>query len=136
MNELQSSYMNARTKIKAQGDVQPSRPVTPSSYLRRHDVEKWLQRQSKGPNETKAGQSSLALMDLVEKSVGGNNVVSKQNYIVGIYEIVVSFLQYFICCMRVNMVMGYISFFHLFNSVRDLVFLISQSAHVLLAINC
>ncbi|KAK8354631.1 hypothetical protein V6Z12_A05G233300 [Gossypium hirsutum] len=89
LNELQSSYMNARTKIKAQDDVQPSRPVTPSSYLRRHDVEKWLQRQSKGPNETKAGQSSLALMDLVEKSAGGNNVVSKQNYIVGIYEIVV-----------------------------------------------
>ncbi|KAG4147412.1 hypothetical protein ERO13_D05G221000v2 [Gossypium hirsutum] len=79
LNELQSSYMNARTKIKAQDDVQPSRPVTPSSYLRRHD----------GPNETKAGQSSLALMDLVEKSAGGNNVVSKQNYIVGIYEIVV-----------------------------------------------
>ncbi|KAK8257063.1 hypothetical protein V6Z11_D05G232000 [Gossypium hirsutum] len=69
LNELQSSYMNARTKIKAQDD--------------------WLQRQSKGPNETKAGQSSLALMDLVEKSAGGNNVVSKQNYIVGIYEIVV-----------------------------------------------
>ncbi|TYJ35370.1 hypothetical protein E1A91_A05G232500v1 [Gossypium mustelinum] len=89
LNELQSSYMNARTKIKAQDDVQPSRPVTPSSYLRRHDVEKWLQRQSKGPNETKAGQSSLALMDLVEKSAGGNNVVSMQNYIVGIYEIVV-----------------------------------------------
>ncbi|MBA0595641.1 hypothetical protein Gorai_012504 [Gossypium raimondii] len=89
LNELQSSYMNARTKIKAQDDVQPSRPVTPSSYLRRHDVEKWLQRQSKGPNETKAGQSSLALMDLVEKSAGGNNAVSKQNYIVGIYEIVV-----------------------------------------------
>ncbi|TYH72226.1 hypothetical protein ES332_D05G239900v1 [Gossypium tomentosum] len=39
LNELQSSYMNARTKIKAQDDVQPSRPVTPSSYLRRHDVE-------------------------------------------------------------------------------------------------
>ncbi|MBA0566033.1 hypothetical protein Golob_010883, partial [Gossypium lobatum] len=89
LNELQSSYMNARTKIKAQDGVQPSRPVTPSSYLRRHEVEKWLQRQSKGPNETKAGQSSLALMDLVEKSAGGNNVVSKKNYIVGIYEIVV-----------------------------------------------
>ncbi|KAK8580431.1 hypothetical protein V6N13_143528 [Hibiscus sabdariffa] len=88
LNELQSSYMNARTKTKAQDDIQSSRCVTPSSYLRRHDVEKWLQRQSKG-HENKAGQSSSTFMDLVEKSVGGKNLVSKQNYTVGYHEIVV-----------------------------------------------
>ncbi|XP_039049997.1 alpha-glucan water dikinase 2 [Hibiscus syriacus] len=88
LNELQSSYMNARTERKIQDDRQPSRSVTPSSYLRRHDVDKWLQRQSKG-HENKTGQSSSTFMDLVEKSVGGNNVVSKQNHTVGYYEIVV-----------------------------------------------
>ncbi|XVE60631.1 hypothetical protein DITRI_Ditri05aG0143200 [Diplodiscus trichospermus] len=88
LNELQCSYINASTKTKAQNYKETSSCGTPSSYHRRHDVEKWLQRQSKGP-ENKTGQSSSTLMDLVEKSVGGNNVVSQQNYFTGIYEIVV-----------------------------------------------
>ncbi|XWS25405.1 hypothetical protein CRYUN_Cryun27aG0065400 [Craigia yunnanensis] len=88
LNELQCSYMNASRKTKARDDTETSRCGTPSSYHRRHDVEKWLQRQSKG-HENKTGQSSSTLMDLVEKSIGGNNVVSKQNYFIGIYEIVV-----------------------------------------------
>ena len=94
MNESQCSYMNASRKTKAQDDTETSRCGTPSSYNRRHDVEKWLQRQSKG-HENKTGQSSSTLMDLVEKSVGGNNVVSQQNYFIGIYEIVVSLLAIF-----------------------------------------
>ncbi|XVF36561.1 hypothetical protein REPUB_Repub19eG0068200 [Reevesia pubescens] len=88
LNELQCSYMNASTKTKVRDDMEPSRCGTQSSYHRRHDVEKWLQRQSKG-HENNTGRSSSTLMDLVEKSVGGNNVVSLQNYFVGNYEIVV-----------------------------------------------
>lgn len=89
MNELQCSYMKASTKPKAQDDSKTSRCGTPSSYHKRHDVEKWLQKQSKG-HENKTSQSSSTLMDLVEKSVGGDNVVSRKNYFIGIYEIVVS----------------------------------------------
>ncbi|OMO57553.1 Pyruvate phosphate dikinase, PEP/pyruvate-binding protein [Corchorus olitorius] len=85
LNELQHLYTNASTKTKSQHDVEPSRYGTPSSYHRRHDVEKWLQR----GQDNRTGQPSSTLMDLVEKSVGGNNVVSRQHYRVGNCDIVV-----------------------------------------------
>ncbi|XVF64923.1 hypothetical protein PTKIN_Ptkin09bG0205500 [Pterospermum kingtungense] len=88
LNELRCSYTNTSAKPKAQDDSKASKSGTPSSYHRRHDVEKWLQRQSKR-HENKTGQSSSTLMDLVEKSIGGNNVVARKNYFIGIYEIVV-----------------------------------------------
>ncbi|KAK6277708.1 hypothetical protein POUND7_018031 [Theobroma cacao] len=88
LNELQYGYMNASTKTKAQGGVEPSRCETPSSYHRRHDVEKWLQKCSKG-QKNRTGQPSSSLTNLVEKSIGGNNVVSQQNFCVGNNEIVV-----------------------------------------------
>ncbi|XP_021284061.1 alpha-glucan water dikinase 2 isoform X3 [Herrania umbratica] len=88
LNELQLGYMNASTKSKAQVGVEPSRCETPSSYRRRHDVEKWLQRCSK-EHKNMTGPPSSSLTNLVEKSIGGNNVVSQQNFCVGNNEIVV-----------------------------------------------
>lgn len=64
----------------------------PFFYCRRHDVERWLQTQSKTSSKGTNFQS-LALVDLVENFVGGDNVTSRQSYQIGNHEIVVSIVE-------------------------------------------
>lgn len=65
----------------------------PYSYKRKHNVEQWLQKHSTAPAKN-ANMPNSALMDLVEKSMGGDNVVSRITYQIGNYDIVVSFLLF------------------------------------------
>ncbi|KAJ0085761.1 hypothetical protein Patl1_08693 [Pistacia atlantica] len=85
-NELQSSCMTTCTKTVSDSREQFRYEVPPSS-CRRLDVEKWLQKHSDG--HAKSSTKSSTFADLVEKSVGGDNVISQENYLCGNYEIVV-----------------------------------------------
>lgn len=74
-------------------------------YKRKHNVEQWLQKHSTGSAKN-ASMPNSALMDLVDKSMGGDDVVSRISYHVGNYEIVVSFLLYhYFTSKRINSVM-------------------------------
>ena len=70
--------------------VKKEEPPIQTSYSlrRRHDVQKWLHKYPK--EEGKSPMISSSLMDVVESSVGGENVILRQSYHVGNYEIVVS----------------------------------------------
>lgn len=88
LSELENIYMKVNTKSMTQDrGLANATSGAPSSYCRRHDVLKWLQKHSEGKNTS---LSSLTLMNLVEKSMGGNNVFSRQIYSIGNYEVVVS----------------------------------------------
>ncbi|WOH14790.1 hypothetical protein DCAR_0934313 [Daucus carota subsp. sativus] len=69
--------------------VKKEEPPIQTSYSlrRRHDVQKWLHKYPK--EEGKSPMISSSLMDVVESSVGGENVILRQSYHVGNYEIVV-----------------------------------------------
>ncbi|KAA8528379.1 hypothetical protein F0562_035734 [Nyssa sinensis] len=87
LDELQSSSQTARTNMMAIKREQSS-SQTPYSYSRRHDVGQWLQKCSKGH----AKDTTLpltALMDNMEKYMGGDNVILQQSHHVGNYDIVV-----------------------------------------------
>lgn len=85
LNELQSSlYSSNGTVAKNKGQLESRMQ---HSYKRRHNVEQWLHR----PKATTCVTSS-ALMDLVEKSMGGGDVVLRQTYRAGNCEVVVGFL--------------------------------------------
>lgn len=90
LNELRSTYLSANTRSLAT-DREEIRSHMPHSYQRRHNVDQWLQKHSAGHAKSTRLLSS-SLLNLVEKSMGGDNVVSQQCYHVGNYEIVVSFL--------------------------------------------
>ncbi|KAJ4701488.1 Alpha-glucan water dikinase [Melia azedarach] len=66
---------------------EPFRHEVPPYACKRRDVGKWLQKQSKGCAKSTTVPSSF--MDLVGKSMGADNVISRQNYHMGICEIVV-----------------------------------------------
>jgi alpha-glucan,water dikinase len=88
LNELQSSYLTASTRFTT-NDREEFRSRIPYSYRRRHNVEQWLQKHSEGHTRV----LSSALLDLVEKTMGGDIVVSRKSYHVGNHEIAVSFLM-------------------------------------------
>lgn len=88
-NELQPSLSSSNVTKAENKEQLRSRMLY--SYKRRHNVEKWLHKGSRGLKTSTCWPSS-ALMDLVEKSMGGDDMVLKQNYHIGNYEIVVSFL--------------------------------------------
>lgn len=90
LNELQSSCMTTSTKTVSDSGEQFRYEVPPSS-CRRLDVEKLLQKHSEGHAKSSTIPSST-FVDLVEKSVGGDNVISLENYLCGNCEIVVSIL--------------------------------------------
>lgn len=69
---------------------EPFRHEVPPYACKRRDVGKWLQKQSKGCAKSTTVPSSF--MDLVGKSMGADNVISRQNYHMGICEIVVSII--------------------------------------------
>lgn len=90
LNELQSSYLTAGASTRfTTNDREEFRSCIPYSCRRRHNVEQWLQKHSEGHVRVQ----SSALLDLIEKSMGGDIVVSWQSYHVGNYEIAVSFLM-------------------------------------------
>ncbi|KAF2323959.1 hypothetical protein GH714_004747 [Hevea brasiliensis] len=87
LNELQSSCMSTSTKTLTDNRGQ-SRCALPPSYRRRHDVDQWLHKHSVGHAKS-TNMPFSALMDLVERTNGGDKVISRQSYHVGNYEIVV-----------------------------------------------
>ncbi|KAK1400804.1 Alpha-glucan water dikinase 2 [Heracleum sosnowskyi] len=60
---------------------------TSYSLRRRHDIQKWLHKSSQ--DEGKKPTPSLSLIDVIENSVGGENVILRQSYDVCNYKIVV-----------------------------------------------
>lgn len=85
LNELQSSLYSGNGTVAENKEQLKSRMQ--HSYKRRRNVEQWLHRQKASTCVT-----SSALMDLVEKSMGGGDVVLRQTYRVGNCEVVVGFL--------------------------------------------
>lgn len=66
-------------------------PIQASYFLRRrHDVQKWLHKYSE--EEGKKPTTSFSLVDVVENSVGGENVILRQSYHVWNYEIMVKLI--------------------------------------------
>ncbi|KAJ9187005.1 hypothetical protein P3X46_002505 [Hevea brasiliensis] len=86
LNELQSSCMSTSTKTLTDNRGH-SRCALPPSYRRRHDVDQWLHKHSVGHAKS-TNMPFSALMDLVERTNGGDKVISRQSYHVGNYEIV------------------------------------------------
>ncbi|KAH9746640.1 alpha-glucan water dikinase 2 [Citrus sinensis] len=86
LKDLQSSHMTDSTKPVFKNKEQ-IRYGVPSYPCRRHDVEKWLQKNYKGHVKTTTLPSS-SFVALVENSLGADNVISRQSYHMG-HEIVV-----------------------------------------------
>ncbi|KAH9794979.1 alpha-glucan water dikinase 2 [Citrus sinensis] len=78
LKDLQSSHMTASTKPVFKNKEQ-IRYGVPSYPCRRHDVEKWLQKNYKGHVKTNTLPSS-SFVALVENSLGADNVISRQSY--------------------------------------------------------
>ncbi|KAB1200279.1 Alpha-glucan water dikinase 2 [Morella rubra] len=87
LNELQKIYLTASTRSMP-NDREEVMSHLPHSNQRRLNVEHWLQKHSEGHAKSTRVLSS-ALLDLVERSMGGDNVVSCQSYHIGNDEIVV-----------------------------------------------
>lgn len=90
LDELQNSRQIAGTNRPALSREHLS-SQKPYSCRRRHDIEQWTNKYTKG-NTKKTNLPSSALLDCVEKSIGGDDVILQQTYNVGSYEIVVSSL--------------------------------------------
>lgn len=86
LNELHSSFSTSSTKRVVDNREQLKSGMT-YSYKWKHNVDQWLQNHTTGPAKTTMTNS--ALMDLVDKSMGGDDVVSRRSYHVGNYEVVV-----------------------------------------------
>ena len=89
LNELQGSLSYSNRTMADNKEKLTSR--MPHSYKRRHNVEQWLQKHVRAL-KTSTCMTSSALMDLVEKSMGGGDVVLRQTYRIGNCEVVISFL--------------------------------------------
>lgn len=101
LNELHSSFSTSSTKRVVDNREQLKSGMT-YSYKWKHNVDQWLQNHTTGPAKTTMTNS--ALMDLVDKSMGGDDVVSRRSYHVGNYEVVVSFfyLKSLLMSRRIN----------------------------------
>ncbi|KAF7137206.1 hypothetical protein RHSIM_Rhsim07G0213400 [Rhododendron simsii] len=86
--ELQNSRQIAGTNRPAlsRGHLSSQKPYSCRS---RQDIEQWTNKYTKG-NTKNTNLPSSALLDRVEKSIGGDDVILQQTYNVGSYEIVVS----------------------------------------------
>lgn len=89
LNDLCSSFPTSSTKRVADNREQPRSAY---SFKRKHNVEQWLQKHIAGP--AKNTVTSSALMNLVDKYMGGDDVVSRKSYHAGNYEVVVSFFYF------------------------------------------
>lgn len=87
LNDLQSSCITTCAKTVSDSREQFRYEVPPSS-CRRPNVEMWLPKLSEGHAKSSTVPVST-FSDLVEKFVGGNSVISRQNYLCGNYEIAV-----------------------------------------------
>ncbi|KAK3231095.1 hypothetical protein Dsin_002976 [Dipteronia sinensis] len=87
LKELQSSHITTST-TSVPNNREKLQYGVPSFHCRRHDVQKWLQKRSKAQSKCTTLPSST-LVDLVENFVGGDNVISRQSYLIGNHEIVV-----------------------------------------------
>lgn len=90
LDELQNSRQIAGTNRPALSREHLS-SQKPYSCRRRHDIEQWTNKYTKGHMKN-TNLPSSALLDRVEKSIGGDDVILQQTYNVGSYEIVVSSL--------------------------------------------
>lgn len=93
LNELQGGFCTAsNAMVVSNKEKQGSQ--TPHSFHRRHNVGKWLHKYSK--EDAKKSTSTLsALIDVVEKSMGRDSVILRQNYHVGNFEIMVGCYAFF-----------------------------------------
>ncbi|KAI8548466.1 hypothetical protein RHMOL_Rhmol07G0275800 [Rhododendron molle] len=87
LDELQNSRQIAGTNrpVLSREHLSSQKPY---SCRRRHDIEQWTNKYTKG-NTKNTNLPSSALLDRVEKSIGGDDVILQQTYNVGSYEIVV-----------------------------------------------
>lgn len=91
LNELHSSFSTSSTKRVVDNREQLRSGMT-YSYKQKHNVDQWLQNHTAAP--AKNTMPNSALMDLVDKSMWGDDVVSRRSYHVGNYEVVVSFFYF------------------------------------------
>ncbi|XP_058221944.1 alpha-glucan water dikinase 2 isoform X3 [Rhododendron vialii] len=87
LDELQNSRQIAGTNRPALSREHLS-SQKPYSCRRRHDIEQWTNKYTKGHMKN-TNLPSSALLDRVEKSIGGDDVILQQTYNVGSYEMVV-----------------------------------------------
>ncbi|KAF8404738.1 hypothetical protein HHK36_009627 [Tetracentron sinense] len=90
LDELQNTSQAASAKKTADNKKRHILVNSPTSsiYHRRLDVSQWLHKPFKG-HAKGSGLRESALLDLVEKSMGGDNVILRQNFHVGDHEIAV-----------------------------------------------
>ena len=87
LHELQTSVQSTNNTMVAINKELGSQP--PHLFGRRHDVGQWLYKYSKEHTRNNYSPSS-ALMDAVEKYMGGDSVIHRQSYRFGNYEIMVN----------------------------------------------
>ncbi|KAF7817051.1 alpha-glucan water dikinase 2 isoform X1 [Senna tora] len=87
LNVSQSSYLTGSMK-PVNGDRDPVKSVITYSYKGRYNVEEWLQKQSDGYPQ-RSNESTSALVDLIERFMGGTDILSWQRYCVHNHEILV-----------------------------------------------
>ncbi|KAG5541915.1 hypothetical protein RHGRI_021667 [Rhododendron griersonianum] len=87
LDELQNSRQISGTNRPALSREHLS-SQKPYSCRRRHDFKQWTNKYTKGHIKN-TNLPSSALLDRVEKSIGGDDVILQQTYNVGSYEIVV-----------------------------------------------
>ncbi|XP_065880880.1 retrovirus-related Pol polyprotein from transposon TNT 1-94 isoform X1 [Euphorbia lathyris] len=86
LNQSQSSCCKSATsKPLSDNRVHPG--FVSSAYCRRHNVDQWLHKDS--GHGKRMNMPVSALIDLVERTIGGDKAVRKQSHKVGKYEIVV-----------------------------------------------
>ncbi|XXG55807.1 hypothetical protein AAC387_Pa03g3394 [Persea americana] len=98
LDELQSSLLgatntrNANNKEREPADIKERPTFVNSSFSfshhKRHDVGRWLVKRSEG-QQNGASFPSSSLLNLVEKTMGGNDVTFRQAFHVGNNEIVI-----------------------------------------------
>lgn len=101
LDELQSSLLgatntrDANNKERKPADIRerPTFVNSPFSFShhKRHDVGRWLVKRTEG-QQNGAWLPSSSLLNLVEKTMGGNDVTFRQAFHVGNNEIVVNLL--------------------------------------------
>ncbi|OIW14562.1 hypothetical protein TanjilG_14948 [Lupinus angustifolius] len=88
LNELRNSYPTEGVKPVTDNNDQLRSSMLYSSYQRRYNVEEWLQKHSE-EHAKRTNLSTTALINLIENTIGGKDVIPRQMFNVNNYEIVV-----------------------------------------------
>ncbi|ESQ54882.1 hypothetical protein EUTSA_v10024230mg [Eutrema salsugineum] len=87
LDELQA---NSTLRVEKEVTSEPNQTMKlhPPSHRRKHDVQKWLQKYAEPTTKTGSVKSS-ALVNLLKRSVGQENIVSERSFHIRNYEIAV-----------------------------------------------